>query len=87
MCDSDDNDSVTAHRITASEESVVMQQLQELKSRELIREMEKGGFVRQVLEEKTGHTGIFCVFVCACVCACACVRACVFACYQSNPNK
>lgn len=33
------------------------QQLQELRSRELIREMEKGGFVRQVLDEKTGGTG------------------------------
>ena len=33
------------------------QQLQELHSRELIREMEKGGFVRQVLDEKTGGTG------------------------------
>ena len=45
-------------RITASSEQVVLQQLQELKARELIREMESGAFVRQVLEEKTGDTGI-----------------------------
>lgn len=45
-------------RITASEETVVMQQLQELQSRELIREMEQGGFVRQVLDEKTGGTEV-----------------------------
>ncbi|KAK7092325.1 uncharacterized protein [Littorina saxatilis] len=45
-------------RITASEEPIVLLQLQELRSRELIREMEKGGFVRQVLDEKTGGTEV-----------------------------
>ncbi|XP_076437063.1 uncharacterized protein LOC143276450 isoform X2 [Babylonia areolata] len=45
-------------RITGAEESKVMEQLQELKSRELIREMEKGGYVRQVLDEKTGGTEV-----------------------------
>ncbi|XP_076455911.1 uncharacterized protein LOC143290397 isoform X2 [Babylonia areolata] len=45
-------------RITASDEAVVMLQLRELQSRELIREMEQGGFVRQVLDEKTGETEV-----------------------------
>lgn len=45
-------------RITASDETIVLQQLQELRGRELIREMEKGGFVRQVLDEKTGGTEV-----------------------------
>ena len=33
---------------------MVILQLKELQSRNLIREMEKGGFVRHVLDEKTG---------------------------------
>ena len=32
----------------------MIQQLRELEGRNLIREMEKGGFVRLVLDEKTG---------------------------------
>ena len=33
---------------------MVIMQLQELVSRNLIKEMEKGGYVRHVLDEKTG---------------------------------
>ncbi|KAK3597070.1 hypothetical protein CHS0354_022076 [Potamilus streckersoni] len=40
-------------RIVQAEESMVLQQLAELKQRELVREMETGGFVRRVLDDKT----------------------------------
>lgn len=40
-------------RICNAEEDVVIDQLRELAGRNLIREMEKGGFVRLVLDEKT----------------------------------
>ncbi|XP_025078923.1 uncharacterized protein LOC112555000 isoform X3 [Pomacea canaliculata] len=40
-------------RITASDEHMILMQLQELKTRELVRTMENGGFVRQVLDDKT----------------------------------
>ncbi|KAL8608000.1 hypothetical protein ACOMHN_023816 [Nucella lapillus] len=45
-------------RLTGADEALVKEQLGELKSRELIHEMEKGGYVRQVLDEKTGGTEV-----------------------------
>lgn len=45
-------------RITSADEKMVMLQLQELQSRELIKEMEKGGFVRKVLDEEKGTTKV-----------------------------
>ena len=42
------------HRISAADEAVVTLQLQELQSRDLIQPMENGGFVRRVLDDKTG---------------------------------
>ncbi|XP_041371438.1 uncharacterized protein LOC121384991 isoform X2 [Gigantopelta aegis] len=40
-------------RITASDEGIVTQQLQDLYQHELVRQMEHGGFVRQVLDTQT----------------------------------
>ncbi|KAK6180884.1 hypothetical protein SNE40_008854 [Patella caerulea] len=45
-------------RITASDEHIVTAQLEELKTRELVRTLENGGVVRQVLDEKTGKTEV-----------------------------
>ena len=42
------------HRISAADEAVVTLQLQELQAKELISPMENGGFVRRVLDDKTG---------------------------------
>ncbi|ESO86794.1 hypothetical protein LOTGIDRAFT_128403, partial [Lottia gigantea] len=43
-------------RITAFDETIVTAQLDELKHKELVRTLENGGVVRQVLDEKTGKT-------------------------------
>jgi hypothetical protein len=46
------------YRIVDAEESVVMEQLEELKRKDLIRQLDSGGFVRHVLDVKTGMYSI-----------------------------